>query len=264
MTETFVTPEQLRRVAAAVGELHGWDFSRVRAARDPVPWNYAEVVRRFLQPESRVLDIGTGGGEKFLLLAGHADLAVGSDPDRAMIRTARENRPPELEGKVLFAVGRAQELPFVGGSFDVVLNRHAPVFVDEIVRVLRPGGLFITQQVGGRNTQSIFTAFGWDSNDEVWREYWRREGLPPQDVAGLSWRFREAGCAVVARGVYDVGYSFLDLESLVFWLKSAPLPEEFDPGRHSHGVNRLLGGSRAPRGIATNEHRELLIVRKGQ
>ncbi len=61
--------EGLRRIAESVGERSGWDFSRVRDERDPVPWDYSEVVRRYLRPEDRVLDVGTGGGEIFIELA---------------------------------------------------------------------------------------------------------------------------------------------------------------------------------------------------
>ena len=41
-----MTLEELERIAAAVDERRGWDFSRVRDDRDPVPWDYASVVRR--------------------------------------------------------------------------------------------------------------------------------------------------------------------------------------------------------------------------
>lgn len=55
--------EDLRRIAASTGERRGWNFSRMRTARDPVPWDYADVVRRYLEPHSHVLDVGTGGGD---------------------------------------------------------------------------------------------------------------------------------------------------------------------------------------------------------
>ena len=61
-----MTLKELKRIAASVGERQGWDFSRVRDERDPVPWDYLDVVRNYLRPSDRVLDVGTGGGEKFL------------------------------------------------------------------------------------------------------------------------------------------------------------------------------------------------------
>jgi hypothetical protein len=57
---TSVSPAELERLAVAVGELDGWDFSRVAMECEPEPWAYEDVVRRFLRPTDRVLDIGTG------------------------------------------------------------------------------------------------------------------------------------------------------------------------------------------------------------
>ena len=168
-----VTLEDLKRIAASVGERRGWDFSRVRDDRDPVPWDYADVVHRYLQPSSRVLDVGTGGGERFLALTPHFGTGVGIDADPTMLRVARENTPPSLVDKVSFEVMLAEVLQFSDAVFDVVLNRHAPVYVEEIIRVLRPDGFFITQQVGVRNTENICSIFGCGPGGEyaTWGRY---------------------------------------------------------------------------------------------
>lgn len=70
------------------------------------------------------------------------------------------------------------------------------------------------------------------------------------------------GGYVAACAEYDVRYWFLDVPSLRFWLKAVPLPEPFDLDRHWYGVNRILDRYTTDQGIETNEHRELLIVRK--
>ncbi|HEY6740078.1 MAG TPA: hypothetical protein VI076_14645 [Actinopolymorphaceae bacterium] len=67
-----------------MGEREGWDFSRVRMEREPAPWEYADVARRFVRPTDRVLDIG--GGERFIALADAYATGVGVDHDPAMIR----------------------------------------------------------------------------------------------------------------------------------------------------------------------------------
>ncbi len=64
-----VTPEELQRLAEAVGQIHGWDTRGVGMVVDPTPWEFSQVAREYLGPGSRVLDIGTGGGERFLALA---------------------------------------------------------------------------------------------------------------------------------------------------------------------------------------------------
>jgi len=246
--------EELKRVAASVGERQGWDFSRVRDVCDPVPWDYLDVVRRYLRSSDRVLDVGTGGGEKFLSLAPHFGTGIGVDISAEMIETARKNLASSQVDNVSFEMMRAEALRFPDAEFDVVLNRHCTVHVEETVRALRPGGFFITQQVGKRNTQNILAAFGWgpESSGESW---W-------QELPTLSEQFQQNGCAVIARAEYDVRYWFLDVESLIFWLRSVPLPEEFDIESHWRQVDRIVTKFSTPEGIETNEHRELLIVQK--
>src|SRR4051812_47552896 len=99
-----MTRDELRQIAASVAPRHGWDFSRMRVDRDPAPWEYSEVVRRYLRPTDAVLDVGTGGGERFLELAPHFGSGIGIDPDPAMIAAARENTPASLAEKVSFQV----------------------------------------------------------------------------------------------------------------------------------------------------------------
>ncbi len=82
------------------------------------------------------------------------------------------------------------------------------------------------------------------------------------NVSALVELFPRAGCSVIARDEYDVRYYFQDLESLIFWLKWSPLPEVLNPERHSDQVTKLIDQYQTPRGIETNEHRELLIVQK--
>lgn len=233
--------------------------------RDPVPWNYRDIARRYLTASSDVLDIGTGGGEVFLSLALHFGRGVGIDRKTQMIHTALENRDASLADRVSFCVMKAEALAFPHSTFDVILNRHAPIFRDEVVRVLRPGGYFITQQVSGRNAQSIFDAFGWGSNEQHWLRFFaheRGEDFRELQVRGLLRSLPAAGCTVIAQGEYDVRTYFQDEEDLIFYLLWSPLPEKLDPDRHYREITRLLEEHRTPRGIESNEHREFLVARK--
>jgi SAM-dependent methyltransferase len=253
-------PDELRRIAARVGPLSGWDFSRMRTERDPTPWDYEEVVRRYLTPGSRVLDLGTGGGEVFARIAPAAGRALATDVAPTMLRAARTTLHPWSD-RVSLALMANEALAVADASFDLVLDRHSSVVAEEVARALRPGGVFITQQVGRRNTQAIFDAFGWGSN-AFWEERERRRGHTLQTTAYLVEVFPRLGCRVEARAEYDVPWFIKDVQSLVFFLTAPVWPEDFDPDRHAPGVARLLAERITPRGIETNEHRELLIVRK--
>jgi hypothetical protein len=50
-----------------------------------------------------------------------------------------------------------------------------------------------------------------------------------------------------------VDYEFLNEESLAFWLRNAPLPEDVDPDRHADVLATLS--------LKTNWHAQLLVVR---
>lgn len=248
------THEQLSKIYHSVGDRVGWDFSKIRMEQSPVPWHYPDVVCRFLSSPEHVLDIGTGGGEMFLSLASHFKKGIGIDANTTMIEQALRNKRTGGIENIDFKVMDCHQLEFGDEAFEVVLNRHCVVNVAEISRVLCPGGCFITQQVGNRNTLNLLNALGW-TPESFGAGWW-------QTVEKLAAAFELCGCQVVARAEYDVRYWFCDVESLVFWLKAVPLPEPFDVKRHWEGVNRVLQEYATPKGIETNEHRELLIVEK--
>ena len=128
-----------------VAHVHGWDFSHINERYDEerdLPWSYEEVLRSYLTPEARLLDVDTGGAE-FLLSLGH--------PHRRTAAT--EGYPPNVRlcDERLLPLGvdfkeadAAVSLPFTSGSFDVVANRHGDVNEGEVARVLAPGGAFLS------------------------------------------------------------------------------------------------------------------------
>ena len=139
-----------------IAHIHGWDFSHIEGKymeQDDLPWDYREEILRHLKPGMRILDIDTGGGE-FLLSLNHPHTHI----------AATENYPPNVDlcRETLLPLGidfRAADgkgvLPFEDTSFDMVINRHGDFNPSEIYRVLKPGGLFITQQVGAENDREL-------------------------------------------------------------------------------------------------------------
>jgi len=246
--------DEQKQIVEAGGKLDGWDFSRVRAGRDPVHWEYVDVVRQYLNPTDRVLDIGTGGGEIFFSMAPYFGEGVGIDDSPTMIETARRNQSSLSIDNISLLRMEGNDLRFETDEFDVVLLRHLYVYVSEIVRVLRPGGYFITQMVGQRSSLNFLDAFGW-TPASFGPDWW-------QPVAELADQFRLNGCHIIAQAEYDVPYWFQDIESFMFWFMSVPWPETIELEKHWKNINQILETSQTERGIETNEHRGLLIVHK--
>lgn len=94
-----------------------------------------------------VLEIGCGRAEnaRFVMECG-AKHYIGIDPDTSLARGAQQ-RQPDIE----VVGGTAERLPFSSGSIDFVVSfnvlEHVPeprAALEEITRVLRPGGTFFT------------------------------------------------------------------------------------------------------------------------
>lgn len=102
-----------------------------------------------VQPGQRALDVASGPGTSALVMAAEYGLEVdGVDLSETCVEGATQAaRAAGLEGRVRFAVGDAEGLPFQDGSFDVVFCECAfctfpdkPTAAREIARVLKPGG----------------------------------------------------------------------------------------------------------------------------
>jgi SAM-dependent methyltransferase len=129
--------------------IRGWDFSPLgpRWKRGDPPWDLRAMIRAHLRDDSTFVDLGTGGGE---LLSSIAPL-----PTRTV---ATEGYPPNLPvararlgplGVQVVPIRSPDRIPLPDRFATLVLSRHEEFDAREIFRVLRPGGTFLTQQVGG-------------------------------------------------------------------------------------------------------------------
>jgi SAM-dependent methyltransferase len=249
-----MTLDKQKQIVAANGVLDGFDFSNIHTTRGPVPWDYVDIVRRYLKPTDRDLDIGTAGGEIFFSVADCFAKGIGFDYYPEMIQSAKRNKSSLQLDSISILQMWAGDLGLKANTFDVVLNRHVDVYASEIVRVLRPGGLFIGQMVLQRNSLNLLEAFGWTpaSFEPGWF----------QTVAELAEQFHSLGCHILVQGEYDLPYWFHDIESFLRWVMAVPWPEEIELEKHWQYINRILQTCQTERGIETNEHRGLLIVQK--
>lgn len=139
-----------------IAHIHGWDFSHINDRyneEEDLPWDYQTVIEEYLKDDMKILDYDTGGGE-FLLSLHH--------PYRNTAAT--EGYPPNVElcKEVLLPLGidfrqcdDASDIPFEDASFDMMINRHGDFDPKECCRLLKPEGLFITQQVGSENDRDL-------------------------------------------------------------------------------------------------------------
>jgi SAM-dependent methyltransferase len=106
-------------------------------------WSYRDAFFALLPPPGgAVLEVGCGEGRVLRDLRGRGYDVVGLDASPTLLEAAQS-----LDAEGRYLLGRAEELPFDAGSFDLVVAYNVLMDVDdmpravaEIARVLRPGG----------------------------------------------------------------------------------------------------------------------------
>ena len=238
-----------------IAHIRGWDFSHIagRCWQEHLPWKYRQVIQEYLTPEMKLLDMDTGGGE-FLLSLKHPHENT----------AATENYPPNVQlcKETLLPLGidfRPADgkgtLPFADGSFDMVIDRHGDFNPSEIYRILKPGGHFITQQVGAENDRELVELLCGKTE------------LPfPEQYAGKAAdSFRKVGFAVLRQEECFCPIRFFDVGALTWFARV--LPWEFPGFAVDTHRNYLLNAQNLLKKTGYIEgkiHRFLLVVRKNE
>ena len=208
MNREQLTQQWLAEEAAS--KIHGWDFSHIQGRfeeeRD-LPWDYGDIVRKALREDSRLLDLDTGGGE-FLLSLNHpyqnTSATEAYPPNVTLCKELL--RPLGIDFRQARGSG---PLPFCDGAFDIVINRHGALNAGQIYRVLRPGGVFITQQVGAKNDRELV-------------ELLLPGAAPPfplHDLDRVCGQFLRAGFEIVRREEAFRPVRFFDVGALVWFAR---------------------------------------------
>lgn len=150
--------EQLRPYVEKARGFRGWSLEDVepRPIGLAYPWDYRNRAAVLIGRASAVLDMGTGGGELFAdLCQGQRGCMVASEPWPLNAPIAKRRLAPlgvEVVG------GHSLHLPFRNDVFDLVLNRHEELDPAEVGRVVTPGGILFTQQVGRTEWKEVRTS----------------------------------------------------------------------------------------------------------
>jgi SAM-dependent methyltransferase len=191
----------------------GWDFSHLdgRMIEEQAPWSYTSRAAELLRQATAVIDLGTGGGERFLKLQSYWPRKVVVTEDYPPnFRLATKRLSPFGVRVVDIPLTDDDPMPFADGEFDLVLNRHAGFNAREVARILAPGGAFLTQQVHGLWAYDLLAMFG---ATPQWPEATPAKYVPQLQAAGL---------AVTDVREWSGHISFTDVGAIVYYLKAVP------------------------------------------
>lgn len=228
----------------------GWSFDDLGVVNvdAPPPWDYVAVARQHASSARRIIDLGTGGGEVYeRIIAGLRGSRLYASEEWHVNAPVACQRLAPAGVKVVHA--SSERAPWRDEIFDLVLNRHEAIEPDEIVRILRSDGVFVTQQVAREEWRELAPFF---PNRAVFLDHFRlyREA------------FETAACDVTMQ-YHAWRAAYPSIGEIAYMLLVAPWDVPgFDPERDIDRLLALEEACRTDRGIVLTQARYLMTVRK--
>lgn len=189
--------------------VEGWDFSwfQGRATEQRPSWGYAKLIGERMAAVESALDVQTGGGEVLASIPKPPARLVATEAWPPNAELARQRLAPL--GATVELVGEADPFPFGDNEFDLVVSRH-PVSTPwaEIARVLRPGGSFLSQQVGPGSMHEV--------SEAMLGPFEMSDSRDPQVVAAEA---HAAGLDVIDLRHESLRAEFYDIGAVVYFLR---------------------------------------------
>jgi SAM-dependent methyltransferase len=189
--------------------VEGWDFSWFdgRATEERPPWGYAALMGERMASVASALDVETGGGEVLATVEQPPELLVATESWPPNVAVAHRRLAPL--GAHVVAVADVPALPFTADSFDLVVSRHpVEILWDEVARVLRPRGTYLSQQIGAGTNREL-TAFMMGPQPVNQRR-------SPESLRAAA---EEAGLEVVDLRSSGLRVEFYDVAAVVYFLR---------------------------------------------
>ncbi|HEX2907258.1 MAG TPA: class I SAM-dependent methyltransferase [Phototrophicaceae bacterium] len=233
----------------------GWDFSYIedtgRVAHAPLTWSYISIILPKMRQAEALLDMGTGGGELLSRLRPFPKLTCATEGYAPNIPVAQERLTPL--GVQVYPVTDDKHLPLPDTTFDLVINRHESYDPAEVRRVLKPGGEFVTQQVGGTNDRDLNRLLGAKLNSDF--DHWT--------LAYARKEVEAAGFEIIAAHEDFPIMRIFDVGAVVYYLKAIPWQiEDFSVESYFDQLLALHQTIQQQGYVDLHDHRFLIVARK--
>jgi SAM-dependent methyltransferase len=243
-------------LSEAEAHFAGWDFSYIEGREDQAPlrWSYISEALLRVRISRAVLDMDTGGGEMFARLAPFPPVAYATEAYAPNVPIARERLAPLGVQVAALDEDEPRQLPFEDQTFDLILNRHGYYWEPELYRILQPGGVFITQQVGDRNDIGIRELLG-----------------APTANVNIEWADLDEAVANLVAADFQIvkqlediyPQRFYDVGAIVYQLKAIPwqIPD-FSVERYFDQLKTVHENIQRDGYVDVLEHRFIIIAEK--
>ena len=142
-------------------KLANWSFEDINYTSEVYTnWIYEEEIAKYIDKNSKVLDLGTAAGEKVLNYVPNCFEILGTDFSKEMIETATQNLLKSGRKNISFRVMDNLKMNTPDNYFDLVTARHTPIDSIQIYKTLKKSGRLIIRGVDKLDCWNLKRMFG--------------------------------------------------------------------------------------------------------
>ena len=142
-------------------ELANWSFEDIDYTSEVFTnWIYEDEIKKHVNENTRILDLGTAAGEKVLKKFPNCAEILGTDFSSEMIESANKNLLKSGRKNISFRVMDNLKMDTPDNYFDLVTARHTIIDPVQIYKTLREGGQLIIRGVDKLDCWSLKRMFG--------------------------------------------------------------------------------------------------------
>lgn len=142
-------------------KVKNWDFSMIHYTSESLTnWDLYSLLKEYATLESKILDLGTGGGEKVLKYFPECQEVLGTDFSPEMVGTANESLKQSGKKNISFRVMDNLHMDTPDEYYDIVVARHTCIDAKQIYQTLKKGGRLLLRGVDKLDCWSLKCLFG--------------------------------------------------------------------------------------------------------
>lgn len=142
-------------------EIKDWNFDMFEIETEKLTnWDLYEILKKVTNKKSKILDLGTGGGEKVLEFFPECSEILATDFSQGMIETANKNLKLSKRKNITFRVMDNLKMDVPDNYFDVVVAKNTITDPKQIYKCLKDGGYLLIRGVDQFDCHSLKLLFG--------------------------------------------------------------------------------------------------------
>lgn len=242
-----------------IGKEIGWNFAKMNYSVEHLgDYDYYKEVVKHITPTTKMLDIGCGSAEKTTRFYSFANKIYLTDFEPEMLKKAKKNVEKYYEGipntKKKFHFGILDcngPFNFPDNSFDLVVSRHCGANMKEVFRVLKKGGVFISEDYSEDDCQELKDLFkrGQDYNKDPLYKKVMNESL-------------DAGFSEIKFLKFEEIEYYKTINDLKYLLTHTPILDYYDEKQDDKILRKYLNKFSTSKGIRLNRRLYAFTIKK--